>query len=144
MSKMKFEWDFHELTDFGNRLTDMSKFEIYAKQITKELAKALHEALFRNTPVLTGNLCAAWGGAENYSYTIETFSYGYRITLKNHGANDRNFKYGLAVNDGHKTPSGGGWVMGRFFVEKSILQTANSVQLEQLIMNELQKWWDSV
>jgi hypothetical protein len=47
--------------------------------------------------------------------------------------------YGLAVNDGHKTPDGAGWVMGRFFVEKSILLTEQKA--EQIIMNELKKWW---
>ena len=148
MAKMKLEWDFHELTDFGKRLNDLPKFEQYAQQIAKELAKALHEALFRNTPVKTGNLCAAWGGSENYSYTIKQFGYGYKITLKNNGANDKNFRYGLAVNDGHWSYNQYGgpykWVQGSFFVEKSVLQTANSMQVEQLIMQHLQKWWDSV
>lgn len=149
MSKMKLEWDFHELTDFGKRLNDLSKFEIAAQQIAKEIAKALQDALFRNTPVLTGNLRASWGGEENCSFVAKKFSYGYKVTLYNRAVSLRpqkkykNFQYGLSVNDGHKTPSGG-WVVGRFFVENSILQTANSMQLEQLIMKHLQKWWDSV
>ena len=54
-----------------------------------------------------------------------------------------NFKYGLAVNDGHRTPNGG-WVMGRFFVEKSIIQTAESNELESIVMREIQKWWKGV
>lgn len=149
MSKLRLDWDFHELTEFGNRLNDVSKLETYARQIAKELAKELQDALFRNTPVLTGNLCASWGGEENCSFEAKKFGYGYKVTLYNRAVSIRpqnkykNFQYGLAVNDGHKTPSGG-WVMGRFFVEASVLQTANSILVEQQIMNELQKWWDSV
>lgn len=144
MGKLRLEWDFHELTEFGSRLNDASKLDVHAQQMAKELARVLQGALFINTPVLTGNLCASWGGKENYSYIVQRVGKGYRVTLKNNGANDRGFRYGLAVNDGHRTPSGSGWVMGRFFVEASVLQTANSMQVEQSIMRQLQKWWDSV
>lgn len=145
---MKIKWDLSELTKFAENLSDFEVFDKCARQITKELAKELHEMLFQNTPVKTGNLCAAWGGSENYAYTIKKFGNGYQITLTNNGANDDGFRYGLAVNDGHYSYNQFGgpyrWVKGRFFVEKSVLQTANSAQVEQLIMKELQKWWDSV
>ena len=146
---MKLEWDFSELYEFGNRLRDVSKFEQFAQQATKEITVALREMLFVHTPVLTGNLCASWGGQENYSFKVEKLSNGYSVTLYNRAVSLRpsvqykNFQYGLAVNDGHRTPSGG-WVMGKFFVEKAIIQTANSAQIESIVMRELQKWWDSV
>lgn len=146
---MKFDWDMDELTEFGEQLKDFSNFDAYAQQIVKELAKALQDALFRNTPVLTGNLCASWGGEENCSFTVKKFGYGYKVTLYNKAVSLRpqqkykNYYYGFAVNDGHATPSGG-WVVGKFFVEASVAQTANSFQLEQIIMQKLQKWWDSV
>lgn len=145
---MKVTWDFSEFDKFAESLKDFSKFEIFAEQITKEIANALREALFRNTPVLTGNLAASWGGEENYSFTVKKFDYGYSVTLHNHAMNNKstkypNFKYGLAVNDGHKTPNGG-WVMGRFFVEKSIIQTAESNELESIVMREIEKWWKGV
>lgn len=145
---MKLKWDFSEFTEFTERLQDFSKFEIFAKQITKEIANALREALFRNTPVLTGNLAASWGGEENYSFTVQKLKSGYSVTLKNHAMNNKspkypNFKYGLAVNDGHRTPNGG-WVMGKFFVENSIIQTAESNELESIVMREIQNWWKGV
>lgn len=145
---MKLKWDFSDFTDFAERLQDFSKFEVFAQQITREIANALREALFRNTPVLTGNLAASWGGKENYSFTVKKLATGYSVTLKNHAMNNKspkypNFKYGVAVNDGHKTPNGG-WVMGRFFVEKSVIELSESNELESIVMRELQKWWEGV
>ena len=140
---MKIEWDFSDLEDFAGSLTDASKFDSFARQATREITVALRETLFQLTPVLTGNLCANWGGKENYSFAIKKLATGYSVTLYNRGANDKGFKYGLAVNDGHKTINGG-WVMGRFFVEKSIVQTAESTKLESIIMRELEKWWKGV
>ena len=145
---MKLKWDFSEFTKFAESLQDFSKFDKFAKQATREIAVALREALFRNTPVLTGNLAASWGGEENYSFTVKKLESGYSVTLKNHAMNNKspkypNFKYGLAVNDGHRTPNGG-WVMGRFFVEKSIIQTSESNELESIVMRELEKWWKGV
>lgn len=146
---MKFDWDFSELTDFADNLKSLgSAFDPHLQRAVKEIARLLQEALFRNTPVLTGNLAASWGGEENYSFTVKPLKSGYSVTLKNHAMNNkssayRNFKYGLAVNDGHKTPNGG-WVMGRFFVEKSIIQTSESNELEAIIMRELQDWWKGV
>lgn len=145
---MKLTWDFSEFNEFANRIQDFSKFEVFAKQITNEIVNALREALFENTPVLTGNLSTNWGGQENYSFKIKKFDYGYSVTLYNRAANDKGFKYGLAVNDGHwsKNQYGGPykWVVGRFFVEKSIILTAESAELESIIMRELEKWWESV
>ena len=119
------------------------------QRITTEIATALREALFENTPVKTGNLAASWGGEENYSFTVKKLKTGYSVTLYNRAISIRpqkqykNFQYGLAVNDGHRTPNGG-WVMGRFFVEKSIIQTSESAELESIIMREIQKWWKGV
>lgn len=145
---MKLEWDFSEFTKFANSLQDLSKFEIFARQATKQIADALREMLFLHTPVKTGNLSASWGGTENYSFEIKKWGYGYSVTLYNHAANDKNFKYGLAVNDGHWSYNQYGgpykWVTGKFFVEKAIIQTAESMKLESLIMQELEKWWKGV
>lgn len=146
---MKLKWDLHELTDLGDNLKSLcSAFDPHLQQATKEIAALLREALIQNTPVLTGNLAASWGGKENYSLEVKHLKTGYSVTLKNHAMSTKsskypNFKYGLAVNDGHKTPNGG-WVMGRFFVEKSIIQTAESTQLEAIIMREIEKWWKGV
>ena len=146
---MKLTWDFSEFTEFAERLQDSSEFDKFAQQATKEIAETLREALFRNTPVLTGNLASNWGGEENYSFTVKKFGYGYSVTLYNRAVSLRpqkkykDFKYGLAVNDGHKTPNGG-WVMGRFFVEKSVIQTAESNELESIVMRSIQQWWKGV
>ena len=161
---MKLVWDFSEFNEFAENLQNVSEFERFAKQATRELAKELHEMLFQITPVKTGQLAAGWGG-ENYAYTIESFKYGYRITLRNQ------VPYAHSVNDGHyshnqfnageptgylvknRTPKiytidGANqdetYVFGHFFVEKAIVEISESSALEQIIMKELQKWWDSI
>lgn len=139
---MKFEWDFSELVQFADRLQGGYEFDTAIMTATQNIAKVLHKYLLAHTPVDTGNLRKMWSAGNNLQFTVEPVNGGYEVTLINVAQNDKGFRYGLAVNDGHKTPYGDGWVMGRFFVEKSILQTTQ--QVEQIIMKELQKWWDSV
>lgn len=142
---MKIEWDFHELTDFANRLVNNSyEFDTALMTATQNVARALHQCLLMQTPIVTGNLRKMWSAGDNLKFTVQKVGNGYQVTFINTAQTDKGFQYGLAVNDGHKTPGGGGWVMGRFFVEKSVLQTANSTQIEAIIMKELQKWWDSI
>lgn len=139
---MKFEWDFSELTLFADRLENGYQFDTAMMTATQNIARVLHQYLLMQTPIDTGNLRKMWSAGDNLRFTVEPVNGGYKVTLINVAQNDKGFRYGLAVNDGHKKPNGSGWVMGRFFVEKSILQTTNNV--EQIIMTELQKWWDSV
>lgn len=139
---MKFEWDFSELVQFAGRLQDGYAFDTAMMTATQNIARVLHQYLLTNTPIDTGNLRKMWSAGDNLRFTVEPVNGGYQVTLINLAQNPKGFRYGLAVNDGHKMPYGSGWVMGRFFVEKSILQTEPKV--EQIIMRELQKWWDSV
>ena len=141
---MKIQWDFSELTDFAERLGDTHRLNTALMTVTKEVARVLHQYLLIQTPIVTGNLRKMWSAGDNLAFTVEKVNNGFQVTFINLAQTDKGFRYGLAVNDGHKTPGGTGWVMGRFFVERSILQTANSTQIEQIIMRELQKWWDSV
>ena len=137
---MKLKWDAKELTNFGKRLTTSSyEFETKLMTITKEIAKVLHDNILMNTPIDTGNLRKMWSAGDNLKFTVEKVKGGYRVTLINMAQNEYGFKYGLAVNDGHRTPTGG-WVMGRFFVENSIIMTQNSYQLQKIIYKELDKW----
>lgn len=137
-----FEWDFKELVDFAGRLQNGYAFDTAIMTAAQNITKVLHQYLLAQTPVDTGNLRKMWSAGDNLQFTVEVVNGGYQVTLINLAQNDKGFRYGLAVNDGHKSPYGSGWVMGRFFVEKSILQTEPKV--EQIIMRELQKWWDSV
>lgn len=157
---MKIEWDFHELFDFGERVSDLAKFDSYLEKATKEIAEKLHHLLIHNTPVDFGTLQAFWQTEENYSYMVERKSDGFEVTLVNRAL------YALWVNDGHKQQPGrfipgywegkhfrydrnaqGGmvlvrdWVEGRFFVEKSIYTLESSTQIEQIVYKNLQKWW---
>ena len=143
---MKLEWDLKELYDFAEHLTDKHPFDSAMMSATRSVARVLHKYLLIQTPVKTGNLRKMWSAGDNLLFTVEQLGSGYQVTFINTArANSSDgFMYGLAVNDGHKTPNGGGWVMGRFFVENAILQTANGTQLEQIIMNELQKWWEEL
>ena len=143
---MKIEWDFKELADFSYHISDYYTLENTLMTIIQEVARVLHQYLLIQTPVKTGNLRKMWSAGDNLKFTVVPVGTGYEVTFINEArANSKDgFMYGLAVNDGHKTPGGGGWVMGRFFVEKAILQTSSSSQIEQIIMNEVQKWWDSL
>lgn len=138
---MKFDWDFSEFTRFANNLRDSYSIDTALMTATQNVARVLHRHLLTNTPIDTGNLRKMWSAGDNLAFTVETRSNGYEVTFINLAENN-GFRYGLAVNDGHRTPGGSGWVMGRFFVEKSILQTTESKQIEQIVMTELRKWWD--
>jgi hypothetical protein len=141
---MKLQWDFSEFTKFANKLEDKHKFESTIMTATQKVARVLHQRLLEQTPIDTGNLRKMWSAGDNLKFTVRNVANGYEVTFINTARvdNANGFMYGLAVNDGHKTPDGAGWVMGRFFVEKSILLTEQKA--EQIIMNELKKWWDSV
>lgn len=141
---MKLEFDLREFHEFADRLSDTYELETRLMTATQEITKVLHKYLLSQTPIKTGNLRKMWSAGDNLAFTVEKVQNGFQVTLINLAQTDKGFKYGLAVNDGHKTPSGNGWVMGRFFVEKSILLTANSTQVETIIMEQLQKWWDGV
>ena len=144
---MKIKWDFSELTEFTKDLQNSShELDTAMMTATRNIAKVLHQYLLNFTPVVTGNLRKMWSAGDNLAFTVKRVRGGFEVTLINEARakSKKGFKYGLAVNDGHRTPNGGGWVMGRFFVETAILVTENSSQLESIIMRELQKWWDSV
>lgn len=140
---MKIEFDFSELIEFAERLPSMYEFDNAIMTATQQVARVLHNHLLNLTPVDTGNLRKMWSAGNNLRFTVEDLGNKYQVTFVNEAsANSKDgVKYGVLVNDGHKSRSGG-WVMGRFFVEKSIDLTL--VQLENIVMKELQKWWDSV
>lgn len=141
---MKIKWDFSEFEEFANRLAEPYEFDTAMMTAVRNIAKVLHDHLLTNTPVVTGNLRKMWSAGGNLEFTVKPVPNGYEVILVNKAQNDKGFAYGLAVNDGHTMSGGQGWVMGRFFVENSVLQTAQSGQVEKIIMEQLQKWWDSV
>lgn len=157
---MKVTWDFHELTDFAEKMCDLSSFHVSCEQAAKEIAERLHKMLITNTPVDFGTLQAFWQTEENYSYMAKRTSDGFEVTLINRAI------YACWVNDGHKQRPGrfipgywegkhfrydpkadGGmvlkksWVKGRFFVEISIVQLIGTKQIEQIVYKNLQNWW---
>ena len=138
---MKLKWDMTELFKFGNRLASTYELETSLMTVTKEIAKVLHQHILTNTPIDTGNLRKMWSAGDNLMFTVERVAGGYKVTLINTARNPSGFKYGIPVNDGHKTPNGEGWVMGKFFVEKSVLMTENSGHIERIIRKELDEWF---
>ena len=142
-------WDISELLEFADNLQDTHDLETSLMTATQKVARVLHSYLLELTPVDTGNLRKMWSAGDNLLFQVERVEGGLEVTFINEAINKRNlsekypegFKYGLAVNDGHSTASGG-WVMGRFFVENSIDLTKG--QLDNLIMTELRKWWKGV
>ena len=157
---MKCTWDFSEWLNFADKLSDAKRFESMINTCVKEIAKSLHRLLITNTPVDFGTLQSFWQTEENYSYLVERIGNKFSVTLINRAI------YALWVNDGHRqrpgrfipgywegnhfrydpTADGGltlkkSWVMGRFFVETSILQLENSSKLETILNKELRKWF---
>ena len=145
---MKMTYKFDELFDFGNRLSDAIKFETVIMTATKEIAKVLHAELLVETPVDTGNLRKMWSAGDNLKFTVKHVPDGYEVTLINEAINKRyltdnypnGYMYGHAVNYGHRTPNGG-WVMGKFFVEKALTKVSETKVMENLIYSELEKWF---
>lgn len=130
-----------ELFDFGKKISDSYEIETTLMTITQNIARVLHKYLLQNTPIETGNLRKMWSAGDNLMFLVDKVGTGYEVTLINSAQNPTGFKYGVAVNDGHKSPYGNGWVMGRFFVERSILQTENGTTIERIVYDELEKWF---
>lgn len=140
--------DMSELERFVNNFNNAYEMESAMRSIAKLIAQVLHQHLIEQTPVDTGNLRKMWSAGENLLFTVNKVDGGYEVVFVNSAINKskkypNGFMYGLAVNDGHRTPTGG-WVMGRFFVENAITLTKESGVIEKVIMTELQKWWDAL
>ena len=143
---MNVKFNFKKVTDFVERLSDKHVYETHLMTATQKIAKVLHQLLLEKTPVDTGNLRKMWSAGDNLLFTVERVSGGFEVTLINAAENKRGmsdtsqpgYMYGNAVNYGHVSPAGG-WVMGRFFVERSIAET--ELQVQKLIYQELQKWF---
>ena len=158
---MKIEWDFSELTEFENKLSDYTHFETELKRATKEIAHELLRRIKKYTPV--GDTWALINGWNKNDFTVVEVTNGFEVCLVN------STEYATWVNDGHKQKPGrfipghfiggrfyydrtakGGMVLkapfvkGRFFVEKGIIDLDSSVVIESIIEQHLQKWWDSL
>lgn len=156
---MNISFDFSELNKFVENLKNHHDLDTKLMTATQNIARVLHQHLLEQTPVKTGNLRSKWSAGDNLSFTVERVKGGYEVTLINEA------EYASSVNDGHYSynqfnvggkpyvvknrtvpyKQGGKaktFVFGRFFVEDSIDLTYPKV--EQIVMKELEKWWDSV
>lgn len=157
---MKLDFDFSELNRFATNLVN-SDLENTFKRITKEISKALLKRIKGYTPALDYDLINAW---DKQSFLVTETATGYEVILVN------NTVYARWVNDGHSQRPGRfvpgywagarrfvyvpnyhegmvlkkSWVQGKFFVEKGIISIKSTSEIEQIIMRELQKWWDSL
>ena len=168
---MKLEWDFHELTEFGENLGNLADLEKTFKRIAKDIAKALLKRMKSLTPAETYELINGWEGNH---FVVTKKGNNFEVLVVNKAP------HAMAANDGHiaKNQYGGEYkihtqlergpfgklqgriqvrsphqwqkgdptyfVFGHFFVERGILQLTSTKEVEEIIMRELQKWWDSV
>lgn len=139
---MNVKYDFSELNEFLKNLADPHHLDTALMTATQNIARVLHRFILKQTPIDTGNLRMMWSAGDNLMFNVERVNGGFEVTLINAAQNARGEKYGNWVNDGHRTPDGAGWVMGRFFVENSIDLTYPKI--EQITMKELRKWWKGV
>lgn len=136
---IEVEFDFSSVQKALRRL-NKEVYETALMTATQEIARELHKSLLQNTPVITGNLRKAWSSGENLMFTVERVSNGYQVTLINDAksGSENGFPYAEVVNYGHNTPSGG-WVVGRFFLENSEIQTRP--KCNAIIKKNLQKYF---
>lgn len=158
---MKLEWDFSELTEFANNLANVSKLDKAMQDAAKRLSKALLKWMKSYTPVGdTYELVNGWNGN---NFAVKKVNNGFEVLIVNKD------EKALWVNDGHRVrnrkdgpylkvhrriqvPKAHQWqtdasdlyVFGHFFVERGILRMTENTEIESIIMQELQKWWDSV
>lgn len=161
---MKLEWDFSELTDFGDNLLGFgSAFNPHINNAIRRLAKALLRWMKEFTPTDSYELIRGW---DNNNFAVRGTDAGFEVLIVN------KTPYATSVNDGHRsfnqfnvgtdqpyevkhrrkvfTPyrwqlgDGTHWVYGHFFVERGILRLKSTTEIEQIIFDELQKWWDSL
>lgn len=157
---MQFEWDFSELTKFGAELENLGKFEKHMQTAAKRLSKELLKWMKELTPVDTYKLINGWDGN---SFAVTKKGDTFEVLIVNRTP------YALAVNDGHRVRNrkdgeylhvkrriqvrsphkwqaevSDWYVYGHFFVERGILRLTDTTLIEQIIMDELQKWWRSV
>lgn len=134
---MNVDIDITEFTNFSRRLVDYERFETALMTATQKIARFLHKELLKRSPVDTGNLRKMWSAGDNLKFYVDRKGDGFEVTLINEARNGDGYKYPWVVNYGHN--SSGGWVMGQFFVENSILATSDVA--EKYIRKELTKWF---
>lgn len=135
---MNIEIDITEFTNFNRRLVDYERFETALMTATQKIARVLHKELLKRSPVDTGNLRKMWSAGDNLQFYVDRVEGGFEVTLVNEARNSDGYKYPWVVNYGHWS-TGGNWVVGRFFVENSVLATSQVA--EKYIRKELTKWF---
>lgn len=157
---MKVKWDFKELIEFKNNLISSEyKTELFS-DITKDISKALLKRMKSLTPYGdTYDLINGWNGNH---FAVTERDNGYEVLIVNkdpkapwvndgHTAHNQYggpypIKRRIQVRSPHKWQEGDPtyYVFGHFFVERGIVQLKNTKEIEQIVMRELQKWWDSI
>ena len=156
---MKFEWDFSEFEEFANKLDSLADFDKHMQKATKRIAQALLIRMKDLTPVDEYDLINGWNGNQ---FAVKAVEDGFEVLIVN------KTPYALSVNDGHKVYNQYGgpypvkrriqvrsphkyqenasewYVFGHFFVERGIVRLKSTKEIENIIMDELQKWWVSV
>jgi hypothetical protein len=155
---MRVEYDFREFYKFADNLGNTARLSQAMSDATKEVARELLKRMKNFTPRDTGKLISGWDGN---AFVVTKKNNGFEVLIVN------KTPYALWVNDGHmaynqyggpypikrrvKVKSPYQWqtgdatyyVYGHFFVERGILELQNTDKVEQLIMKELKKWWES-
>lgn len=154
---MKVEWDFSELYEFADRVGSLANFDKEMQQAAKRLAKELLKWMKAFTPVDDYELINGWDGNQ---FAVTKTDEGFEVLIVN------KTPYATSVNDGHKAYNQYGgpypikrrvqvrsphqwqkgdatyYVFGHFFVERGILRLTETKIVEQIIMEQLQKWWE--
>lgn len=167
---MKVEWDVSELTKFGENMLS-SAFDGHLKNATKRLAKALLRWMKEFTPVDSYQLISGWDGND---FAVRESKSGYEVLIVNKtpyakAVNDGHKAHNqfggpypikpynpkgawgkpegrIQVTQPYKWQIGGNefYVFGHFFVERGVLRLYETSEVEQIILDELRKWWEGM
>lgn len=154
---MTIEWDMKEFSEFATRLESLTTFNKEMEKAAKRLAKELLKWMKAYTPVEEYELVNGWNGNQ---FAVTKTDKGFEVLIVN------KTPYATAVNDGHMAHNQYGgpypikrriqvrsphqwqkgdptwYVFGHFFVERGILRLTETKLVEQIILEQLQKWWE--
>lgn len=122
--------DFSDFKNLQKKLEKLTEVDLdeFCREISKELAARLLRKVIKRTPVgdypsgsgkTGGTLRRGWSAAYAEAAEVTQSGNTYMIEMTNP------VDYGIYVNYGHRTRSGG-WVPGQFFIEISIEELESS------------------
>lgn len=136
--------DMSELFRLGENIKNKQLREDFIRYALKDATKNHIARLKRRTPVKTGRLKNSWDW-NNQNIIVDKVGDFYSVTLYNGAKNPKDGSYYASyVEKGHRKVvfgrDTGGWVVGRFFVKASEMETSTNISKD--IEPYINNWWE--